>query len=142
MLSELPFTMSASLNDGILVITLAGELDITIRATLAGRLSEALDQQSAQLAYDLTKVPYIDAGTLCLLMRAARRTLRKPVLVCPGPIVSRLLQVTGLDTECIVTHDHAARMTPLGAGYEGQRASASVWQSDVLSRLSCPQGYR
>jgi anti-anti-sigma factor len=108
MLSELPFTVSASLENATLVITLTGELDFRIRATLAERLSESLAQQPARLIYDLTKVPYIDAGSLYLLMQAARRTPHKPVLVCPAPIVARLLQITGLDTKCTVIHKRHA----------------------------------
>jgi anti-anti-sigma factor len=119
MLAELPFTMSASLENGTLVITLTGELDFRIRVTLAGQLSEFLAQQPARLIYDLTKVPYIDAGSLHLLMQAARHTPHKPVLVDPAPIVVRLLQITGLDTKCTVIrmrHDDAwrSRDTPGG----------------------------
>lgn len=105
MLLQPLFMMTASLEGDTLVITLTGDLDITIRADLAGRLSQALDQQPARLVYDLTKVSFVDAGTLYLLIRAARRTSHKPVLTCPAPIVARLLQITGLETECTVTGD-------------------------------------
>jgi anti-anti-sigma factor len=108
MLAELPFTMSASLENGTLVITLTGELDFRIRATLAEQLSESLAQQPARLIYDLTKVPYIDAGSLYLLMQAARRTPHKPVLVGPARIVARLLHITGLDSNCTVIDERHA----------------------------------
>jgi len=86
-----------------MVITLAGDLDITNRAVLAEQLSQALAQQPTRLVYDLTEVPYVDGGTLYLLMQAARRTGHEPVLMCPSPLVTRLLHVTGLETECAIT---------------------------------------
>lgn len=103
MLPGIPFFTGASRDGDTLVITLTGELDITNRATLAEQLSQALGQQPAQLVYDLTEVPFIDAGTLRLLIQAGRRMSLTPVLARPAPIVARLLHVTGLDAECTVT---------------------------------------
>jgi anti-anti-sigma factor len=125
-LPEIPFAMSASLSDGILIITLGGELDITVRAALAEQLGQILEQRPLHLVYDLTEVPYIDAGTLCLLVQAARCTPHKPELVCPSPLVARLLQVTRLDAECTITGTRPPASSMALAADDGQTAGASA----------------
>lgn len=124
MLPQSPF-MAASRTGAALVITLTGELDITIRAALTEQLTLVLEQQPAQLVYDLARVSYIDAGTANVLMEAARRTPCKPVLMRPVPIVDRLLRIIGLDGEFTIVQT-ATRIAhgPLLPGDNGSGTAA------------------
>jgi anti-anti-sigma factor len=87
------------------VIRLRGELDVTVRTTLEELLALLPGTQPDRLVIDLAEVSFMDCGTAAVVFRAARQTLphgRKPVIRSPRPPVSRLLQITSWDQQCVI----------------------------------------
>lgn len=99
-MTELSVSVSAEGADGACtVLRLAGEADLTTRA-----LAEVLTAEAAKkprlLLVDMSGVTFIDSAALHEIVRAHRK-LRADgcllALVSPSPIVTRILQLSGLD---------------------------------------------
>ena len=87
------------------VIRLGGELDVTVSTTLAELLAPLSEIKPDRVVIDLDQADFLDCGTAAVIFNAARRALRpgeKPVIRARGPIIRRMLQLTGWDTQCIV----------------------------------------
>ena len=95
--SHLP---SGQSRDGLVIVTLGGELDIVSAPALREQLLSLLRPGASQLVIDLSAVRYADASGLAVLVGSQRRAvllgggLR---LAAPQPEVVRVLAVTGLN---------------------------------------------
>src|SRR5580693_10665208 len=85
------------------VITLAGEADLTnigqLRTAIATQI-ERLDRRGGvqHLTLNMTRLDFLDAASLQLLLRAARALRERGgrlTVTRPGQVVSRILAVTG-----------------------------------------------
>ena len=105
--------VDADPNQGIVTITLRGELDSTARAALSEHLTEHLAEYCARLAgtqprhlvIDMAGVDFLDWAAAAVIFTATRLLLPagvKPVLRSPRRQVRRLLEITGLDQHCEV----------------------------------------
>jgi anti-anti-sigma factor len=86
--------------NGPVVVTLGGELDIVSAPAVREELLSLLRPGASQLVIDLSAIRYADASGLAVLVGTQRRalllggTLR---LAAPQPEVARVLLVTGMD---------------------------------------------
>jgi anti-anti-sigma factor len=90
------------LADGVAVVRLMGDLDASVAFVLAEQLAELEDKKPDRLIFDMAAVGFMDCAVADVLFGAARSMLPggKPVIRSPGPLVRRLLTLTGLDTQC------------------------------------------
>jgi anti-sigma B factor antagonist len=91
--------------DGGVTVVLSGDLDIVSRSWLARHLAETMKQQPRRLAVDMAGVGFADSAALRLIVRAGQLLPDggRPVIRHPRPVVRRVLQITGLDTQCDLT---------------------------------------
>jgi len=96
--------VDAEIVDRTAVITVRGNLDITVNGALSERLAEVMEKKPARLIFDLGGVEYIDCAAARALLAAARSLPdgQRPVIRSAGPLVRRLLAVTGLDAQCVL----------------------------------------
>lgn len=108
--------VDANRDQGIVTITLRGELDSTARSALSEHLTKHLAEYRAQLAgtqprqlvIDMAEVDFLDWAAAAVIFTAARMLLPaggKPVMRSPGRPVRRLLEKTGLDQQCELDPD-------------------------------------
>jgi len=90
---------------GAIIIVLSGDLDIVSRSWLARQLAETMKQQPRRLVIDMAEVGFADSAAVRLIVRAGQLLPdgARPVISNPRPVVRRLLQITGLDTQCDLT---------------------------------------
>lgn len=88
--------------DGAAVVRLRGELDVTMVSALSEQLAGLKDKKPDRLIFDMAAVDYLDCAAARVMFAAARSVLGggQPVICSPQPIVHRLLELTGLDTQC------------------------------------------
>lgn len=117
-----PFETSArQLDDGIHVVGIRGELDLSTAAELEPSLEEIVSSGDAALLIDLTECEFIDSTGIALIVRAWQRLDgagnaggRGRVAVCTGnDQVQRVLDVTGLQSSIAVFEDREAALTAL-----------------------------
>ncbi|WP_433324459.1 STAS domain-containing protein [Spirillospora sp. CA-294931] len=82
------------------IVKLRGELDIATAPVLREGLVAALRPGTRRLILDLAGVPFCDAAGLAVLIGTRRRAAALGIvllLTSPGPQVTSVLRVTGLD---------------------------------------------
>lgn len=89
------------------MIVLSGDLDIVVAPDLSARIADIAKRQPGPLAFDLSKVTFMDCGSARLIVGAGQSAPgpARRVLVGVPPLVRRLLRVTGLDQLCEVSSD-------------------------------------
>lgn len=86
--------------DGVVVLELAGEVDMSGALRLRTLVSDLLDETVEQLSLDLAQVSFMDSNGLSALLWIRRRAMATETafLVCAvHPRLLRLLHVTGLN---------------------------------------------
>ena len=89
-----------TLEDGAIVVAVAGELDLCSSQTLREHLTAAADSGATSIVVDLSELSLIDSTGLGVLALLARRLTLDSVdlaIVCPEGRISRLLALTKLD---------------------------------------------
>nr|WP_320776857.1 STAS domain-containing protein [Streptomyces sp. CRN 30] len=84
---------------GMTVIQFAGEIDIAAGIEIRPRLDAATSAAEQTVVVDLTPVEFFDCSGLRLLCRADERVRERGgrlLLVCPHPLIRRLLRACGL----------------------------------------------
>ena len=92
--------------DGIVVIQVSGEIDITNSLALKQRVFAELDERATNVVLDLDAADRVDTTGLSVILELAERCRseeRELALVCSEGGVRRALAVTGLD-QLIATH--------------------------------------
>lgn len=116
-----PFEASAArLDDGVHVVSVRGELDLSTASELERPLEEAVSAGDSAVLIDLTACEFIDSTGIAVIVRAWQRLDRGAdgngsgrVAICSGnDQVRRVLDVTGLDDSIPV---HATRDEGLAA---------------------------
>jgi anti-sigma B factor antagonist len=88
-------------------VAVAGEIDLYTAAGLQAEADRALERPVAQLFLDLADVTFCDSQGLAVLVwidRKARAQGSHLTIVNPTRIVTRVMQITGLDTTLDVLH--------------------------------------
>lgn len=95
-----PFRVTAESGDGLLTVSVYGELDQGTAPKLRSALGETLDTPTVAVLVDLSDCEFIDSTGLSLLVEAKRRLTeerRRFGVCCPDADVRRLLELTGID---------------------------------------------
>ena len=102
--------------DGIIVIEVSGQIDITNSLAFQQRLLEELDERTTRVVVDLNAADRVETIGLSALLELAKRCEREHrelAIVCSGGWVRRALATTGLDEMIAV---HATLEEALGRG--------------------------
>ena len=102
----------ARLDDGVRVIVVRGELDLSTASDLEGPLEEAVSSHDDPVLIDLTDCEFIDSTGIALIVRAWQRLDSAAdgessggVVICSAnDQVRRVLEITGLELS-IPIHD-------------------------------------
>ena len=102
------------LQNGVLTISVRGELDLSTAPELEGPLDQALENDEGSVLIDLTQCEFIDSTGIALIVRAWQRLQsgdngRALVLCSQNDQVRRVLEITGLELSIPVhmTRDEA-----------------------------------
>lgn len=105
-MSPAPFEATAAkLDDGVRVIAVRGELDLSTASDLERPLEEAISAGDVSVLIDLTDCEFIDSTGIALIVRAWQRLDRGAngdgsgrVVICShNDQVRRVLEITGLE---------------------------------------------
>ena len=118
-----PFEASAAqLDDGVRVIAVRGELDLSTAPELEGPLDEAVAAGDALVLVDLSECEFIDSTGIALIVRAWQQLDRGAegegegegrVVICSyNDQVRRVLEITGLELSIPI---HSTRDEALAA---------------------------
>ncbi|MEW6582880.1 MAG: STAS domain-containing protein [Actinomycetota bacterium] len=110
-------TVTAEDRDGLVLVTLTGELDIYTVPTFRQDL-ERFDPAEVQVVVDLSDVTLLDSsglGALVSLLNRARGSSRSLGLVCPHRHLRRVFEITGLRRAFVFGDDIEAVRTGLAA---------------------------
>jgi anti-sigma B factor antagonist len=86
-------------DDGFVVVSLAGELDLYNANTVREALLECCSESPERLIIDLSAVKFIDSTALGVLIEARTRLANRKgfLLAAPGLETRRALEISGLD---------------------------------------------
>jgi len=86
-------------SDGVVVVSLAGELDLYNANTVRETLLECCAESPERLIVDLSAVRFIDSTALGVLIEARTRLANRRgfLLAAPGLETRRALEISGLD---------------------------------------------
>lgn len=116
-----PFEATAAqLEDGVRVIVVRGELDLSTASDLEGPLDEAVSSHDDSVLIDLTDCEFIDSTGIALIVRAWQRLDNSAdgegsgrVVICSAnDQVRRVLEITGLELSIPI---HSTRDEALAA---------------------------
>ncbi len=116
-----PFEATAAqLDDGVRVIVVRGELDLSTASDLEGPLEEAVSSKDDSVLIDLTDCEFIDSTGIALIVRAWQRLDSAAdgegngrVVICSAnDQVRRVLEITGLELSIPI---HSTRDEALAA---------------------------
>jgi anti-sigma B factor antagonist len=116
-----PFEASAAqLEDGIRVIAVRGELDLSTAPELEGPLEEAIAAEAVSVLIDLSDCEFIDSTGIALIVRAWQRLDQgasnggsgRVVICSQNDQVRRVLEITGLELSIQI---HGSRDAALDA---------------------------
>jgi anti-anti-sigma factor len=116
-----PFEASAAkLDDGVCVIAVRGELDLSTASDLERPLEDAVSSGDASVLIDLTECEFIDSTGIALIVRAWQRLDRaadgegsgQVVISSDNDQVRRVLEITGLELSIPI---HSTREQALAA---------------------------
>jgi anti-anti-sigma factor len=101
-----PFEATAAqLDDGVRVVAVRGELDLSTASDLERPLEDAISSGDASVLIDLSECEFIDSTGIALIVRAWQRLDRAAngdgggqVVICScNDQVRRVLEITGLE---------------------------------------------
>ena len=116
-----PFEATAAhLDDGVRVVAVRGELDLSTASDLEGPLEEAVASGKASVLIDLSECEFIDSTGIALIVRAWQRLDQTAdgggegrVVICSdNDQVRRVLEITGLELSIPI---HSSRDDALAA---------------------------
>jgi anti-anti-sigma factor len=116
-----PFEASAAqLDDGVLVVAVRGELDLSSASDLEGPLEDAIAPGDSSVLIDLSECEFIDSTGIALIVRAWQRLDRtgggdgngRVVICSDNDQVRRVLDITGLELSIPI---HSSREQALAA---------------------------
>lgn len=94
-----PLELSTSDENGDVVLTVKGEIDVTTTDVLRERIRDAFDAGNRRLVVDMSAVDFIDSTGLGVLVGALKYYKEQDgdvLLRSPSPIADRVLKVSGL----------------------------------------------
>ncbi len=117
-----PFNVEMeSLEGGIKIFAISGELDQATAADFRNPLLEEIGAGARAVMVDLTKCGFIDSTGLGIIVEAWKMLQERNgdgtvlSICCPEPEVRRLLEVTGLDQAIMIRDTREEALEPLRA---------------------------
>jgi anti-anti-sigma factor len=116
-----PFEATAAqLDDGVCIVAVRGELDLSTAPDLEGPLEDAISSGNASVLIDLSACEFIDSTGIALIVRAWQRldhgaegNGKGRVVICSdNEQVRRVLEITGLELSIPI---HSTRDQALAA---------------------------
>jgi anti-sigma B factor antagonist len=113
-----PFETSSSEVDGVRVVAVRGELDLSTAPELEGPLDKALAGHEASVLIDLTECEFIDSTGIAMIVRAWQQLGGdeerggRLVISNSNDQVQRVLEISGLNLSIPI---HASREAGLAA---------------------------
>ncbi len=94
-----PISTSVTHEDGIAVLAVSGEVDLSTVPAFEAAITEALTAGPAALVVDLSEVGFLASAGLQTLVATRERIGKEAAfaVVAEGPATSRPIQLTGLD---------------------------------------------
>jgi anti-sigma B factor antagonist len=95
-----PFKVESEIQDGLLTVSVIGELDQSTAPDLRQALAPSLAEPTDPILVDLSGCDFIDSTGLSLLVETKRRLeehQKRFGVCCPDADVRRLLELTGID---------------------------------------------
>lgn len=112
-----PFEATAAqLDDGIRVVAVRGELDLSTAPELEGPLNDAIAVGDASVLVDLSECEFIDSTGIALIVRAWQKLGRgdgRLVLCSHNLQVRRLLKITGVESSIPMHEQRDAALAEL-----------------------------
>ena len=101
--AELP-AFAVTVTAETLTVELSGEFDVTSEGLLADCLAHLALERPRRLVFEAGLVTFIDCASARLIVGTGHLLPPgvKPVIVCPSPIVRRVLQASGLSALCVL----------------------------------------
>ena len=96
--------IEVAISDGIATVNLGGDLDLQSRDFLAHHIAQVAAREPQRIVFDMARVRFVDCEAARVLA-GTREFLPHdtiPVIRHPRPIVRRILELTGLDTHCVL----------------------------------------
>lgn len=121
-MSPAPFEASAAqLDDGVRVVSVRGELDLSTAPELEPPLEEAASSGDASVLIDLSECEFIDSTGIALIVRTWQRLDSGAggdgsgkVVICSGnDQVRRVLEITGLELSIPIHETRDAALAAL-----------------------------
>ena len=85
------------------VVRVRGDLDASVSAELTEVLAQTLAAEPMRLVFDMDHAGFLDCFAAHAIFAAARTLPEgRPVIRSPRPVARRLLELTGLDAQCIL----------------------------------------
>lgn len=81
-------------DDGVAVISIEGELDISNVAPIEEQCTPVVEKSSERVVFDLGSLRFIDSSGLAMLLRAAQT--RAVEIRNPSPMIRRVITASGL----------------------------------------------
>jgi anti-sigma B factor antagonist len=119
-------TVNSQTHDGMVVLSLEGELDIYTVGAFRQE-SDKIDPSAAQVVVDLTDVSLLDSsglGALVSLLNRARAAGGLLGIVCPQRHLRRVFEITGLRRAFVFGDDLEGVLSELAKGPDGAANSA------------------
>jgi anti-anti-sigma factor len=116
--SPAPFETSSSEVDGVRVVTVRGELDLSTAPELEGPLKDALAGGESSVLIDLTECEFIDSTGIAMIVRAWQQLdgdeerSSQLMIVNHNDQVQRVLEISGLNLTIPI---HSSRDAGLAA---------------------------
>jgi anti-anti-sigma factor len=115
-----PFAASsAQIDDGIRVVAVRGELDLSTAPELEGPLEQAVGSGDTAVLIDLTECDFIDSTGIAMIVRAWQRldgdggSGSRVVICSSNDQVRRVLEVTGLELSIPIHNSRDEALTAL-----------------------------
>jgi anti-sigma B factor antagonist len=102
---RVPVVVQVREENGLPVICLSGELDITGIGPARAAIEAAIASHPGRVVLDASGLAYMDSSGIALLVWAARKTQEVQVRN-PSQVVKRLIEVTGLSDVLRITHEN------------------------------------
>jgi anti-sigma B factor antagonist len=112
-----------TLDDGVIVLAVAGELDLSSAPSLKWALTDVLSGGSENVLVDLTLVTFLDSTALGVLVGVQRRLTagRRLAIICANAKLLEIVELTGL----IGTFELFSTLEPALAYARGNAGAAS-----------------
>lgn len=104
----------------VVLVRLAGEIDSATEDVVSGPLFSCLDRTPHAVVIDLAQVEFMGSTGLHLLVRAYQHARRGGVemrLVVDTPLMSRLMEISGLDAYLPICTSLADALESIGAAW-------------------------